>query len=59
MFSVSSSICFLFYFIREAVNIPVFSNGNIQHLSDVQRCMEETGVQGIMSAGGRSENKQE
>ncbi|KZV24961.1 tRNA-dihydrouridine(16/17) synthase [NAD(P)(+)]-like [Dorcoceras hygrometricum] len=42
--------------VRNAVSIPVLANGNIRHIDDVWWCLEETGVEGVLSAEAILEN---
>jgi hypothetical protein len=42
--------------IKAALRIPVFSNGGIETYADVQKCLSDTGVDGVMSSESVLEN---
>lgn len=42
--------------VRDAVRIPVLANGDVRHMDDVLSCLQETRVEGVLSAESLLEN---
>ncbi|XP_006280438.2 tRNA-dihydrouridine(16/17) synthase [NAD(P)(+)]-like [Capsella rubella] len=42
--------------VKNALRIPVLANGNVRCIEDVDNCIEETGVEGVLSAETLLEN---
>lgn len=42
--------------VRDAVRIPVLANGDVRHMDDVLSCLQETCVEGVLSAESLLEN---